>query len=210
MELGRFSYYAVRKGFVPGVYDKWEDCRKQVEGFSGNEYKGFNVRAEAEQWMRGEPLRRDGSRSRHRRIGGSQSPKPSWLLERVIFFPLNVNQRGSSSRADGSGGDTVARKQQLGFVHVEDMELMLLRACLFFGIGDPMYVHQETGSTESCVMFEYMIILRDKSLGLDLQNAEEAVSNEIDSLRQRIKRLEEEKEDLMNQVEMFNEVLDDS
>ncbi|KAL4329733.1 hypothetical protein AHAS_Ahas13G0329600, partial [Arachis hypogaea] len=42
------------------------------------------------------------------------------------------------------------------------------------------------------------------------QNVEEAVSNEIDSLRQRIKRLEEENEDLMNQVEMFNEVLDDS
>lgn len=42
------SYYVVFKGRVPGVYDDWEDCRRQVHGFSGNSYKGYNTMAEAE------------------------------------------------------------------------------------------------------------------------------------------------------------------
>ena len=28
------------KGKVPGVYDDWEECRRQVHRFSGNSYKG--------------------------------------------------------------------------------------------------------------------------------------------------------------------------
>ena len=40
--------YVVYKGKVPGVYDDWEECRRQVHRFSGNSYKGYTTRAEAE------------------------------------------------------------------------------------------------------------------------------------------------------------------
>ena len=33
--------YAVRKGKTPGLYMTWEDCKAQVDGFAGAEYKGF-------------------------------------------------------------------------------------------------------------------------------------------------------------------------
>ncbi|KAK1616926.1 hypothetical protein QYE76_022443 [Lolium multiflorum] len=36
------------QGRVPGVYDDWEDCRRQVHRFSGNSYKGYPTRVEAE------------------------------------------------------------------------------------------------------------------------------------------------------------------
>ena len=42
------TWYVVYKGRVPGVYDDWEDCRRQVHHFSGNSYKGYNTMAEAE------------------------------------------------------------------------------------------------------------------------------------------------------------------
>ena len=41
------TWYVVYKGRVPGVYDDWEDCRRQVHRFSGNSYKGYNTMAEA-------------------------------------------------------------------------------------------------------------------------------------------------------------------
>ena len=41
-------WYVVYKGKVPGVYDDWEECRRQVHPFSGNSYKGYTTRAEAE------------------------------------------------------------------------------------------------------------------------------------------------------------------
>ena len=40
--------YVVYKGKVPGVYDDWEECQRQVHRFSGNSYKGYTTRAEAE------------------------------------------------------------------------------------------------------------------------------------------------------------------
>ena len=40
--------YVVYKGKVPGVYDDCEECWRQVHRFSGNSYKGYTTRAEAE------------------------------------------------------------------------------------------------------------------------------------------------------------------
>ena len=40
--------YVVYIGRVPGVYDDWEACRKQVHRFSRNSYKGYNTMAEAQ------------------------------------------------------------------------------------------------------------------------------------------------------------------
>lgn len=33
--------YAVKKGRVPGIYRNWDETKKQVDGFSGAEYKSF-------------------------------------------------------------------------------------------------------------------------------------------------------------------------
>ena len=42
------KWYVVYQGRVPGVYDEWDDCLKQVNGFKGNNYKGYKSKAEAE------------------------------------------------------------------------------------------------------------------------------------------------------------------
>ena len=42
------TWYIVYKGRVPVVYDDWEHCRRQVHGFSGNSFKGYNTMMEAE------------------------------------------------------------------------------------------------------------------------------------------------------------------
>lgn len=41
------TWYVVFEGRVPGVYEEWEDCKKQVHKFSGNCYKGYPTRQEA-------------------------------------------------------------------------------------------------------------------------------------------------------------------
>ncbi|MCC8046566.1 MAG: viroplasmin family protein [Clostridiales bacterium] len=49
--MAKKNYYAVRKGFQPGIYETWLACEKQVKGFSGAEYKGFQTRKEAIDWL---------------------------------------------------------------------------------------------------------------------------------------------------------------
>ncbi|KAK1617081.1 hypothetical protein QYE76_022598 [Lolium multiflorum] len=39
---GDMTWYVVYKGKVPGVYNDWEECRRQVHRFSGNSYKGWS------------------------------------------------------------------------------------------------------------------------------------------------------------------------
>ncbi len=43
------KYYVVWEGKNPGIYDNWDDCKKQVEAFEGAKYKGFSTKEEAEQ-----------------------------------------------------------------------------------------------------------------------------------------------------------------
>jgi viroplasmin and RNaseH domain-containing protein len=42
------KWYVVYVGRVPGVYTEWSECHAQVNKFSGNEYKGFKSKEEAE------------------------------------------------------------------------------------------------------------------------------------------------------------------
>jgi len=45
------KYYAVKKGRIPGVYETWDDCKKQVDGFSGAEHKSFHTYEEAAKFV---------------------------------------------------------------------------------------------------------------------------------------------------------------
>ncbi|MDR1403012.1 MAG: ribonuclease H family protein [Tannerellaceae bacterium] len=45
--MAKNKFYVVWKGLNPGVYDNWEDCKKQVEGQEGARYKSFSSRQEA-------------------------------------------------------------------------------------------------------------------------------------------------------------------
>jgi hypothetical protein len=42
------KWYVVYRGRVLGVYDEWDDCLKQVDGFKSNSYKGYKSREVAE------------------------------------------------------------------------------------------------------------------------------------------------------------------
>ena len=46
------KYYAVAKGKTPGIYLTWNDCKAQVDGFSGAVYKGFATIQEAEEFVK--------------------------------------------------------------------------------------------------------------------------------------------------------------
>lgn len=46
--MSKNKYYVVWQGGHPGVYDRWEDCKKEIEGVKGAKYKGFPDRTSAE------------------------------------------------------------------------------------------------------------------------------------------------------------------
>ena len=48
------KYYAVKEGKKPGIYENWEDCKEQVNGYSGAIYKSFQNKEDALIFIKGE------------------------------------------------------------------------------------------------------------------------------------------------------------
>lgn len=46
--MAKNKYYVVWKGRNPGVYDSWEACKQEIDGFAGALYKGFSDKASAD------------------------------------------------------------------------------------------------------------------------------------------------------------------
>lgn len=41
------KYYVVWRGIRPGIYNSWDECKQQVQGFEGAQYKSFADKEEA-------------------------------------------------------------------------------------------------------------------------------------------------------------------
>ena len=53
--MAKNKFYVVWVGHHPGVYDRWDACRKETEGVKGAKYKGFPDRTSAEAAFREGP-----------------------------------------------------------------------------------------------------------------------------------------------------------
>lgn len=107
--------YAVRKGRVPGVYVKWEDCERQVKKYAGAEFKAFEyndisdfraVYAIAEAYVAGKDAGKDSEKD----ANGSASKgviyeyeeyekKEGVYEEDVVAFVDGSNKEGITSYA---------------------------------------------------------------------------------------------------------------
>lgn len=52
--MGKRKFYVVWVGREPGIYEEWDDCREQVEGFPGASYKAFDSQTAATLAFRGD------------------------------------------------------------------------------------------------------------------------------------------------------------
>lgn len=93
------KYYAVRKGRKEGIFRTWEECKNQVHGFAGAEYKSFKNRDEAEDYLnRGLGKSKEG-----------QNTDSLKALKETIYDDLNRQDKDTIiAYVDGSynGSDT--------------------------------------------------------------------------------------------------------
>ena len=73
------KYYVVWQGGAPGIYDNWDDCRKQVVGHAAAQYKSFDTLAEAQ----------TAFRQPYRDVVQSNQPVRSAQSNQVLFVDDN-------------------------------------------------------------------------------------------------------------------------
>jgi ribonuclease HI len=62
--MAKKNFYAVRKGHKAGIYESWERCKAQVDGYKSAEYKGFALLSDAEEYMaENEPVKNEPNAS---------------------------------------------------------------------------------------------------------------------------------------------------
>lgn len=45
------KFYAVARGFTPGIYNNWQSCKNQVHRFPNNKFKSFERYEDACKYM---------------------------------------------------------------------------------------------------------------------------------------------------------------
>lgn len=55
------KYYAVKVGKITGVFDNWNECNSSVTGFPGAIYKSFKTKEEAEAFLNGDIIIKEGA-----------------------------------------------------------------------------------------------------------------------------------------------------
>ena len=74
--MAQSKFYVVWIGLNPGVYESWEACKQQVEGWKGAVYKGFATREEAMEAFNLPPENYIEKKAPEHRGGRKKEPKP--------------------------------------------------------------------------------------------------------------------------------------
>ena len=149
------KFYAVKKGLTPGIYTDWDSCKAQINGFPGAQYKGFATKAEAENYINGNPD--------HQKAPVSAIPLVSDNVD--SSFPFQIKPGTALAYVDGSFKES-AGKFSYGvvfFSHGEDGNICEQHFCK--GFTNPELLEMRNVSGEIMGAAQAMKSAKEMGLG---------------------------------------------
>lgn len=102
--MGKSKFYAVVHGKIPGVYDSWEDCEKQVKGFKKALFKSFPNKKEAQEFLEKNSAPASGGKRKNHQTNNNVTSKKSKPAVRVtLHFDGGSRGNGKTYSVAGSG-----------------------------------------------------------------------------------------------------------
>lgn len=99
IRMAKKKYYGVKVGKKPGVYLTWEECKSQVDGFSGAVYKSFPSLDEAEEFAGVHSMNRAMASAEP---GVSECGAAENELQPGVTAELEFPSSGATAYVDGS------------------------------------------------------------------------------------------------------------
>ncbi|WP_422858065.1 viroplasmin family protein [Flagellimonas sp. S174] len=104
------KFYVVWKGKKPGIYESWDDCKAQIEGYKGAQYKSFSEFVEAKKAFNSNYLEYKGSS----KTKGKKELTPEELLKigdpNYNSISVDAASSGNPGRMEYQGVDTKTKK----------------------------------------------------------------------------------------------------
>lgn len=88
------KYYAVREGHQPGIYENWEECQAQVDGFSKAKFKSFKTWTEAEEYLEGVVIEEAGKEERSIEIERYDKPAEKEYTKGKTYNEIGADETG--------------------------------------------------------------------------------------------------------------------
>ena len=102
------KFYVVWEGRSPGIYDSWEECKDQIDGFPGARYKAFPSQDAATEAFRGDSSEHIGvlrAIASHNPVAVNYSAFPEIILDSIAVYaacsknPGPVEYRGVDTKS---------------------------------------------------------------------------------------------------------------
>ncbi|XP_068609759.1 ribonuclease H1 [Brachionichthys hirsutus] len=130
-------FYAVRKGFRPGVYSSWEECKSQVDKFPAAVFMKFGLERDAWAFVRGvEPSAPSGLK---KGAQPAEAEPDAGLLPRrgpepLEYFPLGRKRRQADEEVDTrpkrlKGSEPRGSESPPGFTYMGDAVAVYTDGC---------------------------------------------------------------------------------
>lgn len=102
------KFYVVWKGKRPGIFENWDDCKAQITGFKGAQYKSFSSFEEAKKAYNGNYLEYKGTSK------GKKELSPEELLRigdpNYNSISVDAASSGNPGKMEYQGVDTKTKK----------------------------------------------------------------------------------------------------
>ncbi|MEO9512240.1 MAG: ribonuclease H family protein [Flavobacteriaceae bacterium] len=103
------KFYVVWKGKRPGIYESWDDCKAQIEGFKGAQYKSFQDFPEAKKAFNSNYLEYKGKSKSKKEL----TPEELLKIGDPNYNSISVDaaSSGNPGRMEYQGVDTKTKKK---------------------------------------------------------------------------------------------------
>ena len=98
------KYYAVRKGYIPGIYQDWRNVQDQIIGYSGPQFKAFTTKKEAQTYMR----------------QSNENENPEDAVRKQTNNKSISTQTEDQSQVDSHGDETESRHEE--FIVLDEID----------------------------------------------------------------------------------------
>ena len=140
------KYYAVKAGRTPGIYESWDDCKRQVMGFTSAVYKSFKTIAEAEAFMAAASNIREGDAAEDENImkiyvDGSFDKRTGRFSYGLVIPPFG----GREEYRDCKAFDDPALAEMRNVAGEINGSMAAMRYCIENGITDVLIYYDYEG-----------------------------------------------------------------
>ncbi|PRX56771.1 viroplasmin family protein [Flagellimonas meridianipacifica] len=102
------KFYVVWKGKKPGIYESWSDCKAQIEGYQGAQYKAFLEFSEAKKAYKGEYKDYKGTNTKKKTLSKAELLR----IGEPNYNSISVDaaSSGNPGKVEYQGVDTKTKK----------------------------------------------------------------------------------------------------